>query len=75
MTTRQLFFGLSFFLLGSVFLLLNRMLAEEGQRWQNALPRLPGRTTIGPLTGRIFIIFGGLVSIILGVLLLARVIN
>jgi hypothetical protein len=75
MTSRQLFFGLSFFLLGSVFLLLNRMLAEEGLRLHDALPWLPGRIPMGPLAGRIFIIGGGLASMILGVLLLTRVIN
>ena len=75
MTSRQLFLGLSFLLLGTVFLLCNRMLAEEVRRWQDALPKLPRRTTIGPLGGRIFIVISRLVSMTLGLLLLARIIS
>jgi len=49
------------------------MLAEEGNRLRTVLP--PLRTGLHPLVARAFVIMGGIVSMLLGIALLARIID
>jgi hypothetical protein len=71
MTTRQLFIGVAFLALGVIVLICNRFLTSEGLRWQSVFTWVK----VTPAITRLLVIAWGLVSLILGTLLLAGAIK
>ena len=72
MTTRQLFIGVAFLVLGVIVLICNRFLTTEGLRWQSVFVV---SAKITPAITRLVVIACGLVCLILGTLLLVGTIK
>jgi len=71
--TRQYFIGVGFVALGVIVLICNRFLTNEGMRLQSVFAREKVRVT--PAIARLLVIAWGLVSLILGTLLLVGAIK
>jgi hypothetical protein len=72
MPARNLLLGLGFLLMGVVTLCFKRMLSEEANKYRWSVF---GRKPLPASIGRVIVVIGGIVLLLLGFALLARLIN